>query len=226
MDDALEIIMNTEMNKHITIKLFTALICYAKVSCFYWRKRNVFPVYQVIETNVEVWENKGKLWDHEPTDECFHSSSSPKLPQVFLQLDTNRENMLSNFLLQNSAMNKKEEKKLVYLVHQSVHSLYSCHHYVNSSSLLVLCFYCVIEIDDFKPIMHIFSRLLLWHLYDLGCELKMYWGENSISIHLHTGIILDSKLSEAWSPKDFVFKIDVSKIAFRYSARKAEFWQI
>ena len=41
------------------------------------------------------------------------------------------------FLLENSVTKKR--KQLIYFDHQNVRSLCSCHHYVNSSSVWVLC---------------------------------------------------------------------------------------
>ena len=76
--------------------------------------------YQVIETRVEVWENKKYCGN--PSRQASVSSAfqnSPKLPQVFLALNRNTDNMFSmSFGIKKIDIIKR--KQPVYFGHQNI----------------------------------------------------------------------------------------------------------
>lgn len=85
-------------------------------------------LYKIIETHMEVWENRkcyGSINWQVGISKAF--SSSPKFPQVFIQLDRNTENMFSV-----SFRRLCDEKTN----HQNVNSLFSCYHYINNLMIL------------------------------------------------------------------------------------------
>ena len=65
----------------------------------YLKNRKHFACFHtVIETRVEVWENKKLKWKHKPTGQVFRAiSSPPKLPQEFYNVWEHRKNVFYFF---------------------------------------------------------------------------------------------------------------------------------
>ena len=76
------------------------------------------------------------LWEHDLQASVSTAFlSSPKLSQVFLELDRNTENMFS---ISSRKHRDEKGKQLVYFDHQDINSLCMCHHYIN---VQLVCFY-------------------------------------------------------------------------------------
>ena len=102
-------------------------------SSFSFRKRKHVPCFhRVIETRVEVWENKNCCGN-----ECFHSFF--EFSQTFTSVCITRyKHGVHAFYFFWKTPRREKGKQLVNFDYQNVNSLGSRHHYVNSS-----CLFCV-----------------------------------------------------------------------------------
>ena len=73
----------TQLNyKQVSQFLVLHFVSISRVVLYLRNRKHVPCFYRVIETRVEVWENKKMLWANELQESAF--SSSPKLSPVFL----------------------------------------------------------------------------------------------------------------------------------------------